>query len=78
MYRREEYVLQDFIDECCVVGDGLEEPFGALYDKYTTWSIGEQVKKPFRRKGFALRLRERFRYRMFDGRPIYLGLRLKR
>ena len=36
-YRREEDVLSDFIDECCIAGEGKAAYASALYQEYSAW-----------------------------------------
>lgn len=37
-YERESDVVGQFLDECCIVGDGYEVRAGDLYDAYESWA----------------------------------------
>jgi putative DNA primase/helicase len=77
-YRAESDPLSEFVDECCVVGAGLELPATPGYRTYREWSLstGVTAREVMSLKEFGSRLTARFdRKRRNDG-VVYRGLGL--
>jgi putative DNA primase/helicase len=74
-YRREEDIIADFIDECCIVGDGYKVGATAVYDVFEDWwkkNVSNRVPK---QKRFGTLFGKRFEKQ--KGRTMeYLGVGL--
>ncbi|GBD19572.1 hypothetical protein HRbin28_00004 [bacterium HR28] len=57
-YRREQDILADWIESCCVLDPQAVTPFRELYASYTAW-CEEQAESPMSSRRFADRLTER-------------------
>lgn len=72
-YRTDMDVLEHFIDECCVVGEGESILGGELYNLYTKWA-DESGEYKMNKNNFGKKMKEKFEsQRKMDG-IWYLGL----
>lgn len=55
-YRREMDSVQDFIEECCEVGEELKERFSLLWNAYQNWEYKNKIQQKVGRKQFAKKL----------------------
>ena len=55
-YRSEQSGIQDWINECCYVKDGLFTPLAYLYPNYDEWRQEEGIKYPFSKRKLADKL----------------------
>lgn len=55
-YRQEQSGIQDWIDECCYVKDGLFTPLAYLHQSYEEWTKEEGIKYPFSKRKLADKL----------------------
>lgn len=74
-YRREEDTVAQFLEECCVTGDGCEARAAEMYQAYEHWSTDNGL-RPMSGRAFGERLNRRFdRKRTGQGR-VYVGVGL--
>lgn len=74
-YRRSEDLLQDFIDEHCLVAPGESEAASELYDTFKDWWVRNVSKKTLSQKKFGRLLGQRFK-RIKSSTTRYEGIRL--
>lgn len=55
-YRSEQSGIQDWINECCYVKEGLFTPLAYLYPNYDEWRQEEGIKFPFSKRKLADKL----------------------
>ncbi|MBN1662872.1 MAG: DNA primase [Deltaproteobacteria bacterium] len=75
-YRRNEDVLADFIDECCLREDGAKCKANALYARYCAWYNDNVGTKPRSGTWFGKQLRLKFLKTKVNGCVIYHGIDL--
>jgi len=77
-YREEEDWLGNFLQECCEIGNDLEEKGGPLYDEYSAWcDKGNEYKRRSRDFAAALMSVGMERRRTISG-SVWVGLKLKK
>ncbi|WP_028579417.1 DNA primase family protein [Desulfogranum japonicum] len=77
-YRRNEDVLQDWIDENCELDPGLETEFKYLYQNYQAWwEASGGGRRGLTKKKFGILLKEKFDAIKTGGVMKYLGLGLR-
>jgi putative DNA primase/helicase len=78
-YRRESEPLAPFIDERCVVGDGLRATVSATHAEYQQWCHANGVKDWDRlnQKAFSKQMRNRFQVDDAGRHTYFLGLGLR-
>ena len=74
-YQRDEDILADFVDECCVVGEGFQVGATALYDIFERWWKKNVSKNAPKQKRFGSLMGRRFQ-RKKDGVYKYIGIGL--
>ena len=74
-YQRDEDILADFVDECCVVGEGYQVGATALYDIFERWWKKNVSKNAPKQKRFGTIMGRRFE-RKKDNVYKYLGIGL--
>jgi len=76
-YHDDEDLLGQFINECCVVGDGLSCNSTELYDAFATW-YSKNVSKKYipKHKKFGQWMKRRFERRK-PNRVVYYGIGLR-
>jgi len=74
-YQRDEDILADFVDECCVVGEGFQVGATALYDIFERWWKKNVSKNAPKQKRFGSLMGRRFQ-RKKDGVYKYMGIGL--
>ncbi|MFZ7126393.1 MAG: DNA primase family protein [Desulfobacterales bacterium] len=78
-YNREEDWLEDFIDECCDRGEGLEEGAAKLHQALKDWweeVVGKRRQPPSKKK-LGQALRKKGFEKEKRGTYVYFGIRLK-
>ncbi len=76
-YRKNEDLLADFIDECCLREPGAKEKSAALYQRFVDWykdNIGEKVPSG---TWFGKLLSQKFKKWKSEGCVMYHGIALK-
>ncbi len=76
-YRRNEDLLQDFIDACCEVGDDIRGGASDLYVVYTAWFHDFVAKRHPAQKTFGNMMAKKFERDKVGGVYWYFGVRLK-
>jgi len=74
-YQRDEDILADFVDECCIVGEQYQVGATALYDVFERWWKKNVSKNVPKQKRFGSLMGRRFQ-RKKDGVYKYLGIGL--
>lgn len=74
-YQRNEDLIADFIDECCVVGPDCSVGATAVYLVFEKWWLTNVSNKPPKQKGFGTLFCRRFE-RVKEGNIKYLGVGL--
>lgn len=74
-YQRDEDVLQQFVDEACVVDDYTIVGASALYSHYRTWAL-ENGLKPISGTKFGRKMAERFQKEQMRTGTQYIGIGL--
>lgn len=74
-YQRDEDILADFVDECCIVGENYQVGATALYDIFERWWKKNVSKNAPKQKRFGTLMGRRFQ-RKKDGVYKYLGIGL--
>ena len=76
-YRSEMDVLEEFIDSCCMMADGLKTSHGILYAAYEGW-CEESKEVPFKTRTFAKMLQSRgFNYTKVHHLKTWKGIGLR-
>ncbi len=75
-YHREEDILADFIDECCLVSNEFEESFSKLHTKFLEWYEENISRRAPGKKTFGNMLSKRFE-RKKSNNIKYIGIKLK-
>ncbi len=80
-YRRSEDDLQDFVEQCCQLGDpedsGLREKAKTLYGRYKTWWADQSPSRPMSAKKFGdCMSRKGFGRMKSHGQSVYKGIRI--
>lgn len=74
-YRRESEPITPFIENCCVVKDGVKVQAGAAWLAYKAWASGQQDEQVLTDKAFSKCMKRRFTCE--SGRHVfYLGVAL--
>ena len=73
--RRQDDLLADFVDECCVVGEGYSVGAAELYSAFEKWWIKSVSKTPMKQKKFGTLMQKRFD-RIKSSTYKYLGIGL--
>ena len=74
-YQRDEDILADFVDECCILGQEYKVGATALYDVFERWWKKNVSKNAPKQKRFGTLMGRRFE-RVKDGIYKYLGIGL--
>lgn len=74
-YRSDEDILQQFIDDACLVGPEHAEKAKPLYDHYKTWMI-ENSLKPLSNTRFGRKMSERFHKEKDRNGAYYQGIKI--
>lgn len=74
-YRRDEDILADFLDECCIQGEKLEADASALYEEFETWFQKNVGKRVWSQRAFGRAMSKKFE-RIKRGTYKYLGVGL--
>lgn len=83
IYRLDSDPLTSFLNDCCIVGDGLETGRDRLYTAYTSYMMDRRVKahEILSMNKFHLLMQNKFKRPVdidpSDTTPTYLGLKLK-
>jgi putative DNA primase/helicase len=75
-YRRNEDLLADFIDECCIREPGAKEKATKLYARFVTWYNENIGKKEWSGTKFGKQLSQRFPKHKSNGISMYHGIAL--
>ena len=75
-YREEMDVIEAFISESCVVGDGFKVKASELFDAYKKWADETNNWEGMSNTKFGMEISKRFKKRRSNG-AYYLGLDLK-
>lgn len=75
-YRRNEDLLADFIDECCIIEPGAKEKGAALYERFVTWYNANIGKKEWTGTRFGKQLSQKFNKTKSEGCNVYHGIAL--
>jgi putative DNA primase/helicase len=75
-YRRNEDLLADFIDECCVVEPMVKEKASVLYGRFVEWYHENHGKKEPSGTFFGKGLSQKFEKSKYNGFVTYVGLKL--
>ena len=73
-YRRNEDLLADFIDECCLKEPGAKEKASNLYSQFVSWYHNNVGKNEPSGTWFGKQLSAKFNKTKVDGRTIYHGI----
>ena len=74
-YRNEMDVLENFIDDCCLKGDGFQAPAAELFQTYKKWAEeNSEYSMPKQKFGQQMKMKHEY-VKNRDGR-FYLGLRI--
>ncbi len=76
-YREGEDTLGDFLEECCLMGEGLKEGSSRLYKVFCEWHQPHVGKYPPSQKKFGRQLQDRGFERIKSGTIVYRGLELQ-
>ena len=78
-YREENDELAAFIEERCVVGEGLRVEPGHVFAEYQHWSHGQGIPESQRlgSRTFRSRIKARFGSKPSNGKRYYIGIGLK-
>ena len=74
-YRRDEDVLQQFVDDACVVGDEVIVGAAALYSHYRVWAQDNGI-RPMTGTKFGRKMAERFQKEQMRTGTQYIGIGL--
>ena len=78
-YRRDEDILADFLEECCVIGEGMQASATELYNIFETWyerNVGSRVPKQRKfgmwltQKGFQKEKSNKIKYKGIGIRQV--------
>jgi len=75
-YRRNEDLLADFIEECCIVEPGAKEKASKLYGRFVSWYHANIGKKEKSGTWFGKLLSQRFEKNKSEGCVMYHGVAL--
>ncbi|HBJ75261.1 MAG TPA: DNA primase [Syntrophaceae bacterium] len=75
-YQRDEDLLTDFIDECCVREPGAREKAAALYARFVEWYHLNHGKKEWTGTTFGKQLAQKFDKAKSSGCVVYRGIML--
>ncbi len=75
-YRREEDVIQDFIDDCCEVGPDYSEQSKVLWHKFKAWRDDQGYVFPRSQKEFSTKLSKKFQ-KIKRSSYYFVGLQVK-
>ena len=76
LYRRNEDLLADFIDECCVREPGAKEKSSALYARFTDWYHDNIGKNEPSGTWFGKQLSQKYEKNKSEGVVMYHGIAL--
>jgi len=74
-YKRDEDLIQDFIDECCFLDPGHEVGASSLYSEFKTWFEENISKRSISQKKFGRMIGKKFK-KIKSGTYKYIGLGL--
>lgn len=72
-YRSEEDILQQFIDETCVIGSRAEVKASELYHRYRDWAQSNGM-TPMNKTNFGRKMTERFNKERNNKGQVYQGI----
>ena len=73
-YKKSQDTIGEFIEECCIVGDGLTTLRSALYEAFREWSERSGEKNPIGKKRFNQKMEPRFLSAGTGGKTHWIGL----
>jgi len=76
-YRRNEDLLADFVDECCLVEPGAKEKASSLYQRFTSWYEENIGKKIPTGTWFGKSLSQKYEKSKSEGCVVYHGIALR-
>ena len=76
-YRRNEDLLADFIDECCLQEPGAKEKASVLYARFVDWYHDNVGKNEPTGTWFGKKLTDKFEKTKYEGCVMYRGVALK-
>ena len=76
LYRRNEDLLADFIDECCVREPGAKEKSSALYARFVDWYHDNIGKNEPSGTWFGKQLSQKYEKNKSEGVVMYHGIAL--
>jgi putative DNA primase/helicase len=77
-YRRNEDLLADWLEECCVLDPFAQTSASALFDSFRSWfEVNVSAKAEFKQRKFGQLMGKRFEKKQPRGRYEYVGIRLK-
>jgi putative DNA primase/helicase len=76
-YRRDEDLLADFIDECCLREPGAKEKSSVLYNQFVEWYHANVGKKEKSGTWFGKQLSQKYEKSKSEGCVTYHGIMLK-
>lgn len=74
-YRKEMDVLEQFIDDLCIVAEGERVAAGELYQKYRKWADETESYKMNKNK-FGMKMKEKFKSKRLNTGVHYMGLNI--
>lgn len=76
-YRRNEDLLADFEEECCIREPGAKEKGASLYQRFVMWYEDNVGKNTPSGTWFGKQLSQKYRKSKSDGHSVYHGIALK-
>jgi putative DNA primase/helicase len=76
-YRRDEDLLADFIDECCIIEPGAKEKASILYTRFVDWYHENVGKKEKTGTWFGKHLAQKYEKNKSEGCVMYHGIMIK-
>lgn len=75
-YRRNEDLIADFIDECCIREPGVKTPASELYQRFVRWYHDNVGKKEPSGTWFGKLMGQKYEKNKSEGRVVYHGIGL--
>ncbi|MCK9275219.1 MAG: phage/plasmid primase, P4 family [Syntrophales bacterium] len=73
-YRRDEDLIGDFVEECCIIEPGATGRAGDLFERFEEWYLSNVGKKVPSQHWLGKQLRKRFEKVRHNGRVVYKGV----
>ena len=74
-YREEEDILQQFLEDCCVLAPDTQVKSSVLFERYKQWAE-ENVVKKMNGTAFGLEMKRSFQQRRNNQGSYYIGIGL--